>query len=142
MYWCRSGGTMWSRCTALRRRWVFKPTRELNASETLTYRLGNCPYRDAAHERQQVVCGLQPSDSQPASGRSDVPGHVRDAHGVIEARPAGRRGVCAVYRWAPRVHVSCDQRCGRALNSVRGIWELPSRRMVLPKHSRLRSYRV
>lgn len=36
----------------------FQPTRELNASGTLTYRLGNCPYRDAAHERQQVVCGL------------------------------------------------------------------------------------
>jgi predicted ArsR family transcriptional regulator len=37
----------------------FQPTRELDdASGTLTYRLGNCPYRDAAHERQQVVCGL------------------------------------------------------------------------------------
>jgi predicted ArsR family transcriptional regulator len=36
----------------------FQPTRELNAPGTLTYRLGNCPYRDAAHERQQVVCGL------------------------------------------------------------------------------------
>ena len=36
----------------------FQPTRELNSSGTLTYRLGNCPYRDAAHERQQVVCGL------------------------------------------------------------------------------------
>jgi predicted ArsR family transcriptional regulator len=36
----------------------FQPARELDASGTLTYRLTNCPYREAVRERQQVVCGL------------------------------------------------------------------------------------
>lgn len=36
----------------------FQPQRETHAHERLTYCLRNCPYRDAAHEQQQVVCGL------------------------------------------------------------------------------------
>jgi len=36
----------------------FQPNRELGSDDRLTYRLGNCPYREAVRERQQVVCGL------------------------------------------------------------------------------------
>lgn len=36
----------------------FQPQRDLETDQRLTYRLGNCPYREAARERQQVVCGL------------------------------------------------------------------------------------
>ncbi|MGI8623563.1 MAG: hypothetical protein ACR2NB_08760, partial [Solirubrobacteraceae bacterium] len=32
--------------------------REVESDRRLTYRLGNCPYREAVRERQQVVCGL------------------------------------------------------------------------------------
>jgi len=34
----------------------FQPRREPAADGTVTYRMGNCPYRDAVHENQQVVC--------------------------------------------------------------------------------------
>jgi predicted ArsR family transcriptional regulator len=36
----------------------FQPEREVDPAGTLTYRLCNCPYRDAARESQQVVCTL------------------------------------------------------------------------------------
>jgi predicted ArsR family transcriptional regulator len=36
----------------------FQPERRLDPGGTLTYTLGNCPYRDAAREDQAVVCGL------------------------------------------------------------------------------------
>ena len=36
----------------------FQPRRELGEERTLTYRLCNCPYRDAVRENQEVVCGL------------------------------------------------------------------------------------
>jgi predicted ArsR family transcriptional regulator len=36
----------------------FMPRREPGPQDRLTYCLGNCPYRDAVRERQQVVCGL------------------------------------------------------------------------------------
>jgi predicted ArsR family transcriptional regulator len=36
----------------------FQPRRRLDPGGTLTYCLGNCPYRDAVRERQSVVCGL------------------------------------------------------------------------------------
>lgn len=36
----------------------FQPEREPVAGDRLTYRLGNCPYRDAVRERQPLVCGL------------------------------------------------------------------------------------
>jgi predicted ArsR family transcriptional regulator len=36
----------------------FQPTREPVAPGRLTYRLRNCPYRDAVRERQPLVCGL------------------------------------------------------------------------------------
>jgi predicted ArsR family transcriptional regulator len=36
----------------------FQPQRETVAGDTLTYRLRNCPYREAVRERQQLVCGL------------------------------------------------------------------------------------
>lgn len=36
----------------------FKPRRERGPQDRLTYCLGNCPYRDAVSERQQIVCGL------------------------------------------------------------------------------------
>jgi predicted ArsR family transcriptional regulator len=36
----------------------FQPRREPTGEGTLTYRLCNCPYRDAARESQQVVCTL------------------------------------------------------------------------------------
>jgi predicted ArsR family transcriptional regulator len=36
----------------------FQPTREPHAGNRLTYRLGNCPYREVVRERPQVVCGL------------------------------------------------------------------------------------
>jgi predicted ArsR family transcriptional regulator len=36
----------------------FQPKRESHAPQRLTYRLCNCPYRDAANENPQVVCGL------------------------------------------------------------------------------------
>lgn len=36
----------------------FQPTRESHTPRRITYRLCNCPYRDAAHENPQAVCGL------------------------------------------------------------------------------------
>jgi predicted ArsR family transcriptional regulator len=36
----------------------FQPRRELEPDGALTYRLCNCPYRDAASESQAVVCTL------------------------------------------------------------------------------------
>lgn len=36
----------------------FRPRRESSTPRRLTYRLRNCPYRDAASENPQVVCGL------------------------------------------------------------------------------------
>jgi predicted ArsR family transcriptional regulator len=36
----------------------FQPVRTAAAPDRLTYCLGNCPYRDAVHERQPLVCGL------------------------------------------------------------------------------------
>jgi predicted ArsR family transcriptional regulator len=36
----------------------FQPSREPAAPDRLTYRLRNCPYRDAVRERQPLVCGL------------------------------------------------------------------------------------
>lgn len=34
----------------------FRPTRRFPEAGRLTYRLGNCPYRDVVRERQPVVC--------------------------------------------------------------------------------------
>jgi predicted ArsR family transcriptional regulator len=36
----------------------FQPKREVDAAGRLTYRLCNCPYRDAVRESQQIVCTL------------------------------------------------------------------------------------
>ena len=36
----------------------FQPRREARESGRLTYRLCNCPYREAARENPQVICGL------------------------------------------------------------------------------------
>lgn len=36
----------------------FAPEREPLGSDRLAYRLRNCPYREAVHERQPLVCGL------------------------------------------------------------------------------------
>jgi predicted ArsR family transcriptional regulator len=36
----------------------FQPRREPVAGDRLTYRLRNCPYREAVRERQSMVCGL------------------------------------------------------------------------------------
>jgi predicted ArsR family transcriptional regulator len=36
----------------------FQPRRESHTPSQLTYRLCNCPYRDAAQENPEVVCGL------------------------------------------------------------------------------------
>ena len=36
----------------------FQPRRDVDASGRLTYRLCNCPYREAARENQDVVCTL------------------------------------------------------------------------------------
>ncbi len=36
----------------------FQPERELVTGGRLTYRLRNCPYREAVHERQPLVCAL------------------------------------------------------------------------------------
>jgi predicted ArsR family transcriptional regulator len=36
----------------------FQPSREAHRPGTLTYRLGNCPYRDAVRENADVVCTL------------------------------------------------------------------------------------
>jgi predicted ArsR family transcriptional regulator len=36
----------------------FQPEREVDSDGELTYRLGNCPYRDAVRENQPVVCTL------------------------------------------------------------------------------------
>jgi predicted ArsR family transcriptional regulator len=36
----------------------FAPRRGVDGAGTLTYTLGNCPYRDAAREDQQLVCTL------------------------------------------------------------------------------------
>jgi predicted ArsR family transcriptional regulator len=36
----------------------FQPRREVESAGTLTYRLCNCPYREAVHENQAVVCTL------------------------------------------------------------------------------------
>jgi predicted ArsR family transcriptional regulator len=36
----------------------FAPEREVDPAGSLTYRLGNCPYREVARDHQQVVCTL------------------------------------------------------------------------------------
>jgi predicted ArsR family transcriptional regulator len=36
----------------------FQPVRELPGGDRLTYRLRNCPYREAVRERQPIVCAL------------------------------------------------------------------------------------
>jgi predicted ArsR family transcriptional regulator len=36
----------------------FQPKREVDPAGSLTYRLCNCPYRDAVRESQQIVCTL------------------------------------------------------------------------------------
>jgi predicted ArsR family transcriptional regulator len=36
----------------------FEPSRKVEADGDLTYRLGNCPYRDAARESPETVCTL------------------------------------------------------------------------------------
>jgi predicted ArsR family transcriptional regulator len=36
----------------------FQPRRELDEEGTLTYKLCNCPYRDAVRENQPVICAL------------------------------------------------------------------------------------
>ena len=36
----------------------FQPEREPVGDDRLTYRLRNCPYREAVRERQPLVCGL------------------------------------------------------------------------------------
>jgi predicted ArsR family transcriptional regulator len=36
----------------------FAPQRERAAAATVRFRLGSCPYRDAVHENQPVVCAL------------------------------------------------------------------------------------
>ena len=36
----------------------FQPEREATGEDELTYRLRNCPYREAVHERQPLVCAL------------------------------------------------------------------------------------
>jgi predicted ArsR family transcriptional regulator len=36
----------------------FQPRRDVESAGTLTYRLCNCPYREAVHENQAVVCTL------------------------------------------------------------------------------------
>jgi predicted ArsR family transcriptional regulator len=36
----------------------FQPTRSVSAPDRMTYRLGNCPYRDVVRERQPLVCAL------------------------------------------------------------------------------------
>lgn len=36
----------------------FQPERAGQAGDRMTYRLRNCPYREAVHERQALVCGL------------------------------------------------------------------------------------
>jgi predicted ArsR family transcriptional regulator len=47
-------GRMFSTLAAL----GFAPERMDEPEDGLTYRLCNCPYRDAAHESQEVICGL------------------------------------------------------------------------------------
>ena len=46
--------TMYSTLTAL----GFQPRREVDEEGTLTYKLCNCPYRDAVRENQPVICTL------------------------------------------------------------------------------------
>jgi predicted ArsR family transcriptional regulator len=36
----------------------FQPVRDEHSGDRLTYRLRNCPYREAVRERQPLVCGL------------------------------------------------------------------------------------
>jgi predicted ArsR family transcriptional regulator len=36
----------------------FQPERLPDGTDSATYRLRNCPYREAVHERQSLVCGL------------------------------------------------------------------------------------
>jgi predicted ArsR family transcriptional regulator len=36
----------------------YQPRRRLDSAGTLTYCLGNCPYRTVVRERQPIVCGL------------------------------------------------------------------------------------
>ena len=39
-------------------RWAFSPSARSTRRDALTYRLCNCPYRDAVRESQQIVCTL------------------------------------------------------------------------------------
>jgi predicted ArsR family transcriptional regulator len=84
----------------------FQPRRERSGGEGLTYRLGNCPYRDAARESQQVVCtlhrgitrGLLDELSPETALTGFVPKDPYEAgclielrRGLAEERPAGGR---------------------------------------------------
>jgi predicted ArsR family transcriptional regulator len=89
----------------------FQPEREVVAEQQLTYRLGNCPYRDAVRENQPVVCtlhrgitrgllaaiapetrlaGFVPRDPDTAGCLIELRGELADearAHGVAESEP-------------------------------------------------------
>ncbi len=68
----------------------FRPQRESHTSGRLTYRLCNCPYREAATENPQVVCGLHRGITQglldeldPASKLTDFVPHDPSRAGCL-----------------------------------------------------------
>lgn len=72
----------------------FQPKREIGSEETtLTYRLRNCPYRDAVRENQPMVCTLH-RDPDMAGYLMELRGELADegrgrAAAVASERPAG-----------------------------------------------------
>lgn len=80
----------------------FQPVRAVAAPDRLTYCLGNCPYRDAVHERQALVCGLHRGLTRGMLDELDpktkltgfVPRDPDDAGCLIEVRgPMAKEGI-------------------------------------------------
>jgi predicted ArsR family transcriptional regulator len=84
----------------------FQPTREVGEQGTLTYKLCNCPYRDAVRENQPVVCalhrgmtrGLLDAIAPDTKLTAFVPrdpyqaGCLIELHGGLADEPAGKTG--------------------------------------------------
>ncbi|MGH2863067.1 MAG: helix-turn-helix transcriptional regulator [Solirubrobacteraceae bacterium] len=81
----------------------FQPERQAIASQRVTYRLRNCPYRQAVHERQPLVCALhrgltsglvEGMDTGTVSGFEakdpDLAGCIVRVSGLVEGQGRGK----------------------------------------------------
>jgi hypothetical protein len=113
----------------------FQPQRESVGDDRLTYRLRNCPYREAVRERQPLVCGLHRGITQglldaldPETELTafvpkdpDVAGCLIEFRGPMAAAGAGARCPAAAYVLSQRL---C-RKSGLWPNSERGRCALP-----------------